>query len=505
MRGARRPAAAGDARAEDLGVLDDLARRVQEYVRECRRGEVPVVEYKTADELQDMLDVRVCGEGCADRELLSLIETYLACAVRTAHPHFSNQLFGGFSLAGLLGDVTASLTNTTMATFEAAPAATILERAMIGHLLAKVGFDGGEGILCPGGSHANLLGVLCARQRALPDAGRQGLRTAAPLQVFVSDQAHYSLARAAGLLGLGSSSVIAVATDGAGRMDARALEQRIARSASEGQRPLMVVATSGTTVLGAFDPLREIAAVAHRHGLWLHVDGAWGGPVLLSERHRALLDGSELADSFTWDAHKLMGTPLSCSAFLARRAGTLHAASALGEEYAGYLFHDGEEAELDLGRSSLLCGRRADVLKLWLLWKRHGDRGLAARIDHLFDLAEHARASVIRHARLELVAPVQSLQICLRWLPRRGGDPDRFNLDLRERLRRTGRALVNHARVRGRLALRLVLANADLQLEDLDRFFERVTATAEELEALGPPATCALARTDVRSPRASST
>jgi glutamate/tyrosine decarboxylase-like PLP-dependent enzyme len=218
--------------------------------------------------------------------------------------------------------------------------------------------------------------------------------------------------------------------------------------------------------------------------------------VVLSERHRGLLDGVERADSFAWDAHKMLGATLACSAFLLRDAAALQQATAAGEHDTEYLFHGGEDAELDSGRISLQCGRRVDALKLWLLWKRHGDEGLAARIDHLFELADLARERVEHHPRLELVARGQAPNVCFRWLPTDGRDPDAFTLALRERLRRSGRALVNYAGVDGRQVIRLTLSNADLTRADVEEFLARLVQAAEELEreaaapSVAPPGTC---------------
>jgi glutamate/tyrosine decarboxylase-like PLP-dependent enzyme len=478
---ARSPLPREAAPAEDLSVLDDLPALVRNYVRDSRSGERPVVEHLGAAELRRKLDLELGPLGLSDRELLPLLETYLRYAVRSAHPQFHNQLFSGFSLASFLGEVVAALTNTTMSTFEASPVGTLVEGELLSHMRALAGWEAGGGILCTGGSNANLLGMLCARQRAFPELSRTG-RSAAQPQAFVSDQAHYSFAKAAKVLGIGADNLIAVQSDAQGRMEPTALESAVLASLSAGHRPFFVGATAGTTVLGAFDPLRPLAGIAASHGLWLHVDGSWGGAALLSPRWRGLLDGADLCDSLAWDAHKMMGANLACSAFLTPHAGALEDATAVSGSGSEYLLHEGEDAELDTGRSSLQCGRRVDALKLWLLWRRHGDVGLAARVDHLFELAERARGIVRGHARLELLGGGPAPNVCLRWMPAADADADAFNLQLRERLRQSGQSLVNYARLGGRLAIRLTLSNAELGAPDVARFFELLEACALELE-----------------------
>jgi len=467
---------------EDLSVLDELPEIVRNYVRESRSGDLPVVEHHSGAELRRKLDLELGPLGLSDRELLPLLESYLRYAVRSAHPQFHNQLFSGFSLPSFLGEVVAALTNTTMSTFEASPVGTLIESELLEHMRAMAGWRSGGGILCTGGSNANLLGMLCARQNAFPELSRTGRADGTPV-AFVSDQAHYSLTKAAMVLGIGADNLIAVSSDEEGRMDPSALEGALLAARRAGQRPFFIGATSGTTVLGAFDPLRPIAGLAKSHGAWLHVDGSWGGAALLSPRWRGLLDGVALCDSLAWDAHKMMGANMACSAFLTPHQGALEAASAVHGAGSEYLLHEGEDAELDTGRASLQCGRRVDALKLWLLWRRHGDEGLAARVEHLFDLAELARALVRQHARLELLGGGPAPNVCFRWIPADASDVDAFNLELRERLRHSGRAIVNYTRLGGRLAIRLTLSNADLAAPDVERFFELLETCALELEA----------------------
>ena len=182
-----------------------------------------------------------------------------------------------------------------------------------------------------------------------------------------------------------------------------------------------------------------------------------------------------------------MGAPLTCTAFLTRHPGLLRHISSTHTGGAEYLFHAGDEEAYDLGQRSLQCGRRVDALKLWLMWKHYGDAGFAERVDRLFELATYATAEVERRGDFELVAPTQSLNVCFRHRPEViDADPvatDRLNVEVRERLRRSGRASVNYAKVGGRTAIRLVFANPDVTEADLARFFDLFAETASELLA----------------------
>jgi len=465
--------------------LRDAVAMIERYIDENADARTPVVSHLQARDLRDRFDVSLGEHGVAIEDLLLIVSACLRYSVRTGHPQFMNQLYGGFNVAGLLGDMFASLVNTSMYTFEVAPVATLMELELLERMNALIGFDGGEGIFCTGGSNANMIGALCARDRAFPESKVQGVHRGEHAVMFVSDQAHYSFPNAANVLGIGQANVIAVKTDDDGRMIPDELDAEIRKARVRDARPFFVGATAGTTVLGAIDPLAEIAAICREYGVWMHVDGAWGGPILLSEKHRHLLAGAELADSFSWDAHKLMGATLTCTAFLTRHEGALLRACGTDAGQTEYLFHETDDGVLDLGKMSLQCGRRVDALRLWLLWKHYGDRGLGDRIDRLFELARLAEERVVRHENLELMAPLQSLNLCFRYRPDGDVDPNAFNLELRERLRKSGKSFINYSHVRGEVALRIIFTNLELTEADVARCLENVAATADEMLATG--------------------
>ena len=444
----------------------------------------PVSACVPPDRLREILDLDLPAEGTALADLMPAIEAYFEYATRTGSPHFLNQLFGGQDAAGMLGEVVSAVTNTSMYTYEVAPVATILETELVRQMTKLVGFPGGEGLFVTGGSNANMVAMLCARQRIDAAAKRRGLR-GHRYTAFVSEQAHYSFLTAANLLGIGTESVVRIPSDGAGRMIPAALDEAIQRDREDGGSPFFVGATAGTTVLGAFDPLEPIAEIARRHEVWMHVDGAWGAPVLFSEKLRSKVAGAELADSFAWDAHKLMGVPLLCTAILLREHGSLRAAcSSAGTEY---IYHDNPEDSRDLGPLSLACGRKVDALKLWLAWKHHGVQGYAQRVEHLVALAQDARRYIDRHPRLEMMADPEFLNLCFRYVPEADGltddEVDALNVRIRDRLAGSGRALVNYADLEGRVTIHLVLPNADLRLEQVVSLLEEFAVLGRATEA----------------------
>ena len=376
-----------------------------------------------------------------------------------------------------------SATNTTMHTYEVAPVATLMEIELIKQLNSLVGFPEGEGLMVTGGSNANMIAMLCGRHQILPEAKLKGLGDH-HLVAFVSDQAHYSYAKAANLLGIGIENLVKVQSDVEGKMIPQALEAAIQQSLSPGQTPFFVGATAGTTVLGAFDPLPAIAEIAKKYGLWLHVDGAWGAPVLFSDQHQHLLAGSELVDSFTWDAHKLMGVPLICSAILVKEKGILSQACSGGG--TDYLFHEDENEFYNLGKISLQCGRRVDALKLWLCWKYYGNKGYQKQIENLFEIASYATEYIRNGDNLELIAEPEFLNICFRYIPAKNQlsnvSLDKINLAIRQKLIYSGAAFVNYAHYQGKIIIRLILANSELQKTDLKKFFYNLVDTGKICE-----------------------
>ena len=367
-----------------------------------------------------------------------------------------------------------------MYTYEIAPIATLIESTILKRMAELADFGTSQGTLTTGGSNGNLLGMLCARQAKTPLSSHSGF-DGTKMVAFVSEESHYSFSIASNVIGIGHSNLIKVRCNEDGQMLPEALDEEIQRALASDQIPFAVLATSGTTVRGSFDPLREIAGIAHKHNLWMHVDAAWGGSCLFSSRYRSLMDGIELADSFCWDAHKMMGIPLICSAFIVKDADILRTVCSTGQT-AHYLYHD-TGAEIDLGRFSLQCGRRNDALKLWLAWREIGDAGWASMLERFMDLADYLQQRIENHDALEMVSERMWTNVCFRYV---GNSPEeelnRLNAELRERLVQDGRFMVSRSTVGGKIILRSVIANRNITESSLDAFLDRVVTLGKDIE-----------------------
>lgn len=457
--------------------LAEVLELVDSWLESSLTGQAPVIDFKTPEELRQTLNLTLDGKGQGESSIATEARQYLKHAVRTAHPAYLNQLFGGFNLAAFVGEVLTAATNTSMYTYEVAPVATLMEMTIVDKMLSYTGWKTGTGSMMTGGSNTNLVAMLLARNSIFKGAKNEGISGLPKMAVFVSERAHFSMLKAANTTGIGANGVIKVPVDDDGRMRGDALESALAETIKTGMIPFMVCSTAGTTETGSFDAIDEVADFAERHALWHHVDGSWGGSLILSEERKSLFKGLERADSFSWNPHKLMNIPLICSVLLVKDSNIMR--SEIQSHDADYIYHENDTSDFDLGPSSLQCGRRVDSLKLWMAWKYYGDDGYSARIEHLMHLAQYATEKIGKCDKLELMFHTQTLNVNFRFKVPDGIDVDRFNEDLRYKLIRDGKAMVNYCRLKNGLSIRLILLNPDLTEEDIEQFLNHFLSTAE--------------------------
>lgn len=446
---------------EMLGSLEDLLRHLEDSERQD-----PVLRPIGPEGAVARLGLAIPEDGIGLEGLCAKLEAIISETPKTSTSLFFNQLFGGRDSAGLLGDMLASALNNSMYTYKVAGPHVLIERVLVERMGHLMGYRSPGGVFSPGGSLSNLTALMLARNEAQEGVRASGF-TGKVHRVYTSATSHYSIKKGAGLVGIGRENVIKIPVDSQGRMDPRALEAAIQSDRARGYVPAMVNATLGTTVEGAFDPIRPLAEICRNNRTWLHLDAAWGGSMVLCPEYRDLFDGSELADSITWDVHKMLGVPLTSSVLLTRREEVL--TKHLNED-ADYLFQQ-DTAMLNPGTRSLQCGRRNDVLKLWAAWQAHGDAGFAQRIRHLRSLVKSAVAVIKAHPDLTLTLDPASLNVCFRV---REVD----SATLCRRLLEQGRLMVGHATVQGEEIIRVIFVNPALTQKDVAHFFKEVLECA---------------------------
>jgi glutamate/tyrosine decarboxylase-like PLP-dependent enzyme len=445
-------------------VFDALLPAMVDFAQQSGDGSGKTVKDASASELLAHIDVSLpSGEGCSLQSLEAQVRSVLEWSVRSGHPMFLDKLYAGTDAVGVMGEMLISVINANVHTFKSAPVLTMIERECVREMGALVGFDRDrcDGVFCPGGSYSNMLAIFtalqCARRRARAAAANvEAASRSRRYVVVVSERSHYSVKTAVSLLGLADQASMAadnvecddvernywrrgvapVRCDDGGRIVPSALDATLSALRKRGYTPFVLCATAGTTVMGAFDKFDELANVVARHrddgcSVWMHIDAAWGGSVALSKRHASLMSGSARANSLTWNPHKMMNVPLQCSVLLTRDSGLLEAnLNELGG-IANYLFHkkqqhgdddddDDERYQCDIGLKTLQCGRRADALKLWLMWKSYGQAGFARQIERKFALARYLHAKVEQHADFvpAFDAAPECLNVCFYYVPR---------------------------------------------------------------------------------------
>lgn len=386
--------------------------------------------------------------------------------ISTESPYFMNQLFSGSIPHTFLAQKLASAKKTTLATREASPIFSKVEDEVVQSLGLLMGWnlEEIEGTFVPGGSASNFMALHCARQKKFPQFKTQGMN-GQKFKIFTSSDSHYSVKKACVALGFGLDSLVEIKVDKLGKMDVSDLEYQIRLSIDQGTIPLLVCATAGTTVKGAFDPLENLSLVCQKYQVWLHVDAAWGGPALFSNQLKSLMSGSQFADSLTFDAHKLFGTHLTCSFFLNRHRGILIQANDVsGGEY---LFHDDLEM-VDLGKMSWQCGRGADAFEFWTLWKNMGTSGLGNYVDQFVEIRDELIHWILDQPRLCLINQPEYLNICVRVLPPNSEhDSKTWSQYVRNCLKKCDIAMVNYFYDHDGFYLRLILANPKIQIKHI--------------------------------------
>jgi L-2,4-diaminobutyrate decarboxylase len=345
---------------------------------------------------------------------LPMLDEILRGSIQLHHPGYvGHQVSVPLPLATLC-EWTSAFLNNGMAVFEMGPAATAMEQAVVQWMARSLGWgEGSDGAFVSGGSLANLMGLLAARQeRAGFSVARDGSHAGPPLAVLASEQAHYCSGRAVQLMGWGERGLITIKTDAHYRLRPEELEAAKARAEAQGRRVIAVVASACSTATGSFDPLEPIADFCERHGLWFHVDGAHGAAAVLAPPYRGLVRGIERADSVAWDAHKMLMMPALATGILFRDGSVVRR---LFSQQARYLFRD--EEPCDLGQRTLECTKKMMAMPLYVCLATYGEAFFAEHITACFDKARQFAAHVRAQPDFELAVEPQCNIVCFRHLP----------------------------------------------------------------------------------------
>ena len=454
---------------------------LEKYHQESIAKQKPVIHQIPLEKLVSDLDLNahINDGGLSGQRLAQFLGIYLESTTRLLHPAYLAHQVGTSHYAGALASLIDGFTNNPMAIYEMGPGAASIEWTLINWLLAKVGWQPqprrasqntnqifGGGVLTHGGSLANLTALLAARSRVVPDAWQEG--NPGDLVILAPAESHYSIARAAGIMGLGRIAVRTMAVDDYGVVVPEKLPEAYERLKNEGKTVLAVIANACSTAAGLYDPIRDMGEFCNAQQVWFHIDGAHGASALLSDKHKERLDGVELADSLIWDAHKLLRTPSLCTAVLVKDHRTIDRAF---QQEASYIFHDKDQPGYDFIHRTVECTKAGLGLKWFFVLAALGQQGLAKHVDDQYERALQAYGYIEAQAEFSCAVAPQSNILCFRI---DGGDA--LQLEVRDKLIAQGDFYLSTTEFVGRRYLRLVFNHPDTHLDDIKQLIQRIRA-----------------------------
>jgi glutamate/tyrosine decarboxylase-like PLP-dependent enzyme len=435
----------------------------------------PVATPIVTNKLYQTLDLSLNELPTLEEDFKKILITLVKSTPKTASTSFFNQLYGGRLSKATLGDLLAVMLNNSMYTYKVAGPQVGIEKTVLHNICNMIGYGKqSDGTFASGGSLSNYMAMVMARDRY--DNTTRACGVTSTMVAYTSEVSHYSIPKNASLIGIGRDQVRFIKTNEVGEMLADDLELQIKQDLQKGFHPFFVNATAGTTVLGAFDDVVSISKVCKTYNLWLHLDGAYCGGVIFSKRYKYLVKGIELTDSFSVNAHKMLGAPLTCSILVTQNKEHLYQSFTSDAEY---LYQTADD-NFNLGKTSLQCGRRNDALKIWTLWKSVGSQGLERIVDHHFHLADVARNYISQHPDYTLYSFDNSISVCFNY---KGISAKTLCTDLYF----NSELLVSFGMFRDDEFVRLVTINSSLREQDIINFFKTIENFVDHKKQIAKP------------------
>jgi len=461
------PLALGEARTETLEHGLALILESWRGFDRARSYQPPIAEH-----IRALLDEGLPATGVGPHAALDEVSEILDESLAHSRPRFFGYVGSSGLELGVLADALAGSHDINLAA--SAAAADLVERQTLRWVGDLVGYPAAWGTFTSGGMLSNLTALTAARERAQPGCRVDGCDGRGV--VYTSAEAHSSVERAVEVLGLGRKALRTIEIDAARRMRPDLLAAAIDRDVADGLRPVAVVATAGTTLTGAVDPIRAVAEVCAAHGVWLHVDGAYGLPAAATASARHLFDGLELADSAALDGHKWLFVPKACGVLLVRNRADLEAAFSHDAPYIPEIEFGEHPVEWTLEYS-----RPFRALKLWLALRAHGAEAFREAIEHDLELARLVAELVRQADDLELMTEPSLSIVPFRRVPARG-DADLHNQRLVGALQRDGRVYVTGAVIDGSWCLRPCIVNYRTTEDDARALVDVVREVGRRIE-----------------------
>ena len=435
--------------------------------------DAPASDTEAAEDLIAKLRQSPPSDGLPFDQILDDVEAGAAKGFNTAGPGYLAFIPGGGLFAAAVADFLACSVNRYVNVWSAAPAFAQIEWTVIRWLCDLFQFpDEARGILTSGGSMANFSAIVTARRSRLPEDFLKGT-------MYVSDQTHASVAKSAVLAGFPLANVREVPCTPDLRLDVSALRQMVREDRDGGFTPFLIVANAGTTNTGAVDPIHEIVDLARDEGLWVHVDGAYGGFFQLTERGRRAFRGIELADSITLDPHKGMFLPYGTGSLLVRDGELLRQAHQVQAAYLQDLAP--ESAIPNFADYSPELSRDFRGLRVWLPLQLHGVEAFREALDEKLDLARAIYDALVQTPGFELPWEPEMTVVPFRYVPR-SGDADAFNRALLERINASKRVFLSSTLIDGRFILRACVVSHRTHRDRIDEAIQIIRSASQDLD-----------------------
>jgi aromatic-L-amino-acid/L-tryptophan decarboxylase len=436
-------------------------------------AEMPVLAQTKPGDLLDALPKSAPEKGeTFDAILRDFDRLVMPAVTQWNHPRFFAYFACTGSTPAILGEMLAAALNTNGLHWKTSPAVAELEQRALDWLRQWIGVpEGWFGIVYDTASTSSMHAVVCARELADPEARTAGSRN--DLVLYTSDQSHMSIEKGAIAVGVGQKNIRKVPSDSEFRMRADALAKMVEEDKRAGKRPFCVVATVGTTSTTSIDPVPQIADVAEKHGMWLHVDAAYAGAAAILPEQRHIMAGVERAHSLVFNAHKWLFTPIDLSAFYTRRPDILRRAFSLTPDYLKTQDDPRAHNLMDYG---VPLGHRFRALKLWFVMRYFGRERIEAILRSHIRWAQDFAALVDAHPKFERVAPVPLSVVCFRY---QGSDDE--NRAILERVNASDRMFIASTVLNGKLTLRLAIGQLETNWRDVQEAWELLQKAAENI------------------------
>ncbi len=417
-----------------------------------------------------------------DTQLLEeIIDLYTATGIPVYSTGYMGRQFSGVIPITGLTDLLTSMMSQPSSFYESAQLPSMVEKVIAKEFGDLLGWKHGtyDMVTTSGGSLANITAILTARNSKIPDFTNFKIKRKTIPAIAVSADVHYSIKRAVGILGIGENQIIPLPINDKGQICMSQAENTLLEAENNGYHVFCLVATAGTTVVGAIDPLEELTALCKQKDYWFHIDGAHGGSFLVSDTLRSRLKGIELADSFALDAHKTMFLPASCTLLFYK---DIASPKKTFYKEASYIFEN-ESNNFDGGEKSFECTKRPMIMNLWIPWVLYGKEIFAQKLEALCNIAMQAYNELTIASDFECLHQPQTNILCFRYQSEdaqymEGFD---FQIAIRNKIKEEGKFFISKVEVQGKTALRVVFMNHEINIEHFRSLLDEIRSIGQKI------------------------